>query len=48
MHTYVHACGSLNLQFSGGFAFSQEEHGTVSQAEVIRAYDSTKAKPEGN
>ncbi|XP_074651102.1 putative phospholipid-transporting ATPase IA isoform X3 [Tubulanus polymorphus] len=30
-----------------GFAFSQEEHGVVRQAEVIRAYDSTKAKPEG-
>ncbi|KRZ34562.1 putative phospholipid-transporting ATPase IA [Trichinella pseudospiralis] len=31
-----------------GYAFSQEERGAVSQAEVIRAYDSTKAKPEGN
>ncbi|XP_064637664.1 probable phospholipid-transporting ATPase IA isoform X4 [Lineus longissimus] len=30
-----------------GYAFSQEEHGVVSQAQVIRAYDSTKAKPEG-
>ena len=31
----------------GGFAFSQEEHGAVSQSDVVRAYDSTKSKPEG-
>lgn len=30
-----------------GYAFSQEEHGIVSQAQIVRAYDSTKAKPEG-
>ncbi|XP_064608442.1 probable phospholipid-transporting ATPase IA isoform X3 [Liolophura sinensis] len=30
-----------------GFAFSQEEHGVVPQADYIRAYDSRKHKPEG-
>ncbi|KAK3100430.1 hypothetical protein FSP39_019862 [Pinctada imbricata] len=30
-----------------GFAFSQEEHGVLTQAELIRVYDSTKKKPEG-
>ncbi|XP_072171022.1 probable phospholipid-transporting ATPase IA [Diadema setosum] len=29
-----------------GFAFSQEEHGVITQAEVIRAYDTTK-RPSG-
>ncbi|KAK4472070.1 hypothetical protein MN116_005442 [Schistosoma mekongi] len=30
-----------------GYAFSQEEHGAVSQSELIRAYDSNRRKPEG-
>lgn len=30
-----------------GFAFSQEEGGTVSQADVIRAYDTNIPKPDG-
>ncbi|XP_077289353.1 ATPase phospholipid transporting 8A1 isoform X2 [Arctopsyche grandis] len=30
-----------------GFAFSQEEGGSVSQTDVIRAYDTNKPKPEG-
>ncbi|XP_076446469.1 putative phospholipid-transporting ATPase IA isoform X4 [Babylonia areolata] len=30
-----------------GYAFSQEEHGVVPQAQYIRAYDTTKDKPEG-
>ncbi|XP_035827119.1 probable phospholipid-transporting ATPase IA isoform X2 [Aplysia californica] len=30
-----------------GFAFSQEEHGVVNQAEYIRAYDTRREKPEG-
>ncbi|XP_061165373.1 probable phospholipid-transporting ATPase IA isoform X3 [Saccostrea echinata] len=30
-----------------GFAFSQEEHGVLTQAQLIRVYDSTKSKPEG-
>ncbi|XP_067662836.1 probable phospholipid-transporting ATPase IA [Haliotis asinina] len=32
---------------SNGYAFSQEEHGVVPQADYIRAYDTTKEKPEG-
>lgn len=28
-----------------GYAFSQEEGGAVTQAEVIRAYDTTQPKP---
>ena len=31
-----------------GYAFSQEEGGSVSQTEVIRAYDSNAPKPSGN
>ncbi|XP_077984913.1 putative phospholipid-transporting ATPase IA [Glandiceps talaboti] len=30
-----------------GYAFSQEEHGVIPQAQLIRAYDTTKTKPEG-
>ncbi|XP_060084007.1 probable phospholipid-transporting ATPase IA isoform X3 [Ylistrum balloti] len=30
-----------------GYAFSQEEHGVLTQAELIRVYDSNKEKPEG-
>lgn len=30
-----------------GYAFSQEEHGVIAQAELIRVYDTTKSKPEG-
>ncbi|KAF6779667.1 hypothetical protein AHF37_00864 [Paragonimus kellicotti] len=30
-----------------GYAFSQEEHGVVRQSDLIRAYDSTRMKPEG-
>ncbi|XP_076070269.1 putative phospholipid-transporting ATPase IA isoform X5 [Mytilus galloprovincialis] len=30
-----------------GYAFSQEEHGVMGQAELIRYYDSSKEKPEG-
>lgn len=29
-----------------GYAFSQDENGIVSQSEVIRAYDTTKQRPE--
>ncbi|XP_060083999.1 probable phospholipid-transporting ATPase IA isoform X2 [Ylistrum balloti] len=32
---------------SHGYAFSQEEHGVLTQAELIRVYDSNKEKPEG-
>ncbi|XP_070554508.1 probable phospholipid-transporting ATPase IA isoform X2 [Ptychodera flava] len=30
-----------------GYAFSQEEHGVIPQSQLIRAYDTTKSKPEG-
>ena len=29
---------------SDGYAFSQEEHGAVTQEEIVRAYDTTKQK----
>ncbi|VDP52161.1 unnamed protein product [Soboliphyme baturini] len=38
---------SLGQEMQHGFAFSQEEHGFISQSDIIRAYDSTKPKPEG-
>lgn len=37
----------LSLELQHGYAFSQEEHGVVPQSQVIRAYDTTKAKPSG-
>lgn len=30
--------------FPDGYAFSQEEHGVVSQSQVVRSYDTTKQK----
>lgn len=30
-----------------GFAFSQEEHGVISQSQLIRSYNSTLDKPPG-
>ncbi|XP_023612464.1 phospholipid-transporting ATPase IB isoform X2 [Myotis lucifugus] len=36
--------GSLQQSVPHGYAFSQEEHGAVSQEEVVRAYDTTKKK----
>lgn len=33
--------------FADGYAFSQEEHGAVTQSEVIRAYNTNLPKPEG-
>lgn len=36
----------LPLLFSDGYAFSQEEHGVVSQSEVVRSYDTTKRRTE--
>ncbi|KAL4705711.1 hypothetical protein ACJJTC_019774 [Scirpophaga incertulas] len=35
-----------DLELSHGFAFSQEEGGSVSQADVIRAYDTSQPRPE--
>lgn len=31
-----------------GFAFSQEEHGAVTQADLIRVYNTSLDKPSGN
>lgn len=31
-----------------GYAFSQEEGGSVSQSDVIRVYDTNAPKPSGN
>uniref|UniRef100_A0A914W4H3 Phospholipid-transporting ATPase n=1 Tax=Plectus sambesii TaxID=2011161 RepID=A0A914W4H3_9BILA len=38
---------ALQEQAMHGFAFSQEEHGAVAQSDLIRSYDSTRAKPQG-
>lgn len=35
------------LRDADGFAFSQEEGGSVSQTDVIRAYDTNLPKPGG-
>lgn len=37
----------VEIDLQHGYAFSQEEHGVVSQSELIRAYDTTKHKPSG-
>lgn len=37
----------LEMELQHGYAFSQEEHGVVPQSEMIRAYDTTKSKPQG-
>ncbi|KAI8440622.1 hypothetical protein MSG28_001841 [Choristoneura fumiferana] len=36
---------NLELELSHGFAFSQEEGGSVSQSDVIRAYDTRHPRP---
>ncbi|XP_058806464.1 probable phospholipid-transporting ATPase IA isoform X3 [Phymastichus coffea] len=38
---------NVEVELSHGFAFSQEEGGTVSQADVIRAYNTNLPKPVG-
>uniref|UniRef100_A0A663FJR0 Phospholipid-transporting ATPase n=1 Tax=Aquila chrysaetos chrysaetos TaxID=223781 RepID=A0A663FJR0_AQUCH len=37
---------SSSFTFSDGYAFSQEEHGVVSQSQVVRSYDTTKRRAE--
>uniref|UniRef100_A0A493TFQ9 Phospholipid-transporting ATPase n=1 Tax=Anas platyrhynchos platyrhynchos TaxID=8840 RepID=A0A493TFQ9_ANAPP len=37
---------SVQQSVSHGYAFSQEEHGVVSQSEVVRSYDTTKRRTE--
>ncbi|XP_025087156.1 LOW QUALITY PROTEIN: probable phospholipid-transporting ATPase IA [Pomacea canaliculata] len=44
---HLHAQNSPSPSLAHGFAFSQEEHGAVPQAQFIRAYDTNKDKPEG-
>ncbi|CAI5773158.1 phospholipid-transporting ATPase IB [Podarcis lilfordi] len=36
---------SVQQGVSHGYAFSQEEHGVVSQSQVVRSYDTTKQRP---
>ncbi|KAJ0179615.1 hypothetical protein K1T71_005327 [Dendrolimus kikuchii] len=36
---------TMEFELSHGFAFSQEEGGSVSQADVIRAYDTSQPRP---
>ncbi|KAG5679223.1 hypothetical protein PVAND_008805 [Polypedilum vanderplanki] len=43
-----HSTEKRELELKHGFAFSQEENGTLSQSEVIRCYDTNRPKPEGN
>lgn len=40
MPLFTGPCASL----ADGYAFSQEEHGAVTQEEIVRAYDTTKQK----
>ncbi|XP_047023526.1 probable phospholipid-transporting ATPase IA isoform X7 [Helicoverpa zea] len=37
---------TMELELSHGFAFSQEEGGSVSQADMIRAYDTRQPRPQ--
>lgn len=37
---------AVELELSHGFAFSQEEGGSVSQADVVRVYDTRQPRPE--
>jgi len=37
---------SEDFELQGGYAFSQEEGGAVSQTEYIRRYDTTKTRPK--
>ncbi|KAF3836523.1 hypothetical protein F7725_029081 [Dissostichus mawsoni] len=36
---------SVQQTVSHGYAFSQEEHGVVSQSEMVRSYDTTRERP---
>ncbi|CAG7734664.1 unnamed protein product [Allacma fusca] len=38
----------LDMELAHGYAFSQEEHGIVTQSQLIRSYDTTIPKPEDN
>uniref|UniRef100_A0AAG5DM45 Phospholipid-transporting ATPase n=1 Tax=Anopheles atroparvus TaxID=41427 RepID=A0AAG5DM45_ANOAO len=43
-----HTTENKELELKHGYAFSQEEGGTVTQTDVIRAYDTNLPKPDGN
>uniref|UniRef100_A0A8C5VB65 Phospholipid-transporting ATPase n=1 Tax=Microcebus murinus TaxID=30608 RepID=A0A8C5VB65_MICMU len=45
-HVSLYRSESLQQNLLHGYAFSQDENGIVSQSEVIRAYDTTKQRPE--
>ncbi|XP_047575151.1 phospholipid-transporting ATPase IA isoform X1 [Lutra lutra] len=45
-HVNLYRSESLQQNLLHGYAFSQDENGIVSQSEVIRAYDTTKQRPE--
>ncbi|KAG7259722.1 hypothetical protein CRUP_028206 [Coryphaenoides rupestris] len=36
---------SVQQTVTHGYAFSQEEHGVVSQTQVVRSYDTTRQRP---
>ncbi|XP_044154614.1 phospholipid-transporting ATPase IA isoform X1 [Bufo gargarizans] len=42
----IYRSESVQQNLLHGYAFSQDENGIVSQSEVIRAYDTTKQKPD--
>uniref|UniRef100_A0A8C4GME5 Phospholipid-transporting ATPase n=1 Tax=Dicentrarchus labrax TaxID=13489 RepID=A0A8C4GME5_DICLA len=44
--TEHHRISCIHIQFClYGYAFSQEEHGVVSQSQVVRSYDTTRQRP---
>ncbi|PKU43204.1 phospholipid-transporting atpase hypothetical protein [Limosa lapponica baueri] len=45
-HVNLYRSDSLQQNLLHGYAFSQDENGIVSQSEVIRAYDTTKQRPD--
>uniref|UniRef100_A0A3B3TBP1 Phospholipid-transporting ATPase n=1 Tax=Paramormyrops kingsleyae TaxID=1676925 RepID=A0A3B3TBP1_9TELE len=42
----MYSSESMQQNLLHGYAFSQDENGVVSQSEVIRAYDTTKRRPD--
>uniref|UniRef100_A0A671T6Q8 Phospholipid-transporting ATPase n=1 Tax=Sinocyclocheilus anshuiensis TaxID=1608454 RepID=A0A671T6Q8_9TELE len=45
MPSSVGRSNSVQQTVSHGYAFSQEEHGVVSQSQVVRSYDTTRQRP---
>jgi len=46
-HAHEKKRRATTVRSDHGYAFSQEENGQVTQAEIIRRYDTTLAKPKG-